>query len=479
MNDVYQSPLGLRYASQEMTHLFSNQHRHSTWRRLWIALAEAQKDLGLNISAEQIRELKEHVDNIDFEKVACYEKEFRHDVMAHIHAYGDLCPQARPIIHLGATSCLITDNSDLIIYRDALIILRNKLLSVLSLLSSAAQKYKDLPTLSYTHFQTAQPTTVGKRISLWLQDFLLDFHDLQHRLEKLRPLGIRGATGTQASFLSLFEGDHQKVKDLETLVCERFQLNLPFAVSGQTYTRKQDAQILETLSSIATSAHKMCSDFRLLAHLKEMEEPFAKSQVGSSAMPYKRNPMQSERICSLARFVLSLSENPKYTAATQWLERSLDDSANRRLCMPEAFLTCDSILQLLIHLSGNFVVHPKVIENNLNRELPFLATENILCASVKKGKDRQSIHERIRQQCIESSQRMKEEGKDNDLVQRMTQDDTIPFDEQELAALMLPKNFIGRAPEQVEEFICKEVSPLLKKFSSVDIAKLSKVEMKN
>jgi len=479
MTTSYQSPLGVRYASKEMNALFSSQNKHSTWRRMWVTLAQAEMELGLPISEEQIAELSNNIDNIDFDKVDEYERQLRHDVMAHIHAYGDQCPKARPIIHLGATSCLITDNSDIVILRDALHILQKKLVTVIKKLSDTAKKYQYLPCLSFTHFQPAQPTTLGKRMTLWLQDFLLDLGDLEFRLKNLRLLGIKGATGTQASFLNLFEGDHEKVCKLESLICQRLGFGKPFPVTGQTYSRKQDVQILQVLSGIATTAHKMATDLRLLAHMKEVEEPFSKNQIGSSAMPYKRNPMQSERICSLARFVISLSENPTYTAATQWFERTLDDSANRRLCIPESFLAVDSILLLLINISGDMVVYPKVIEKNLRQELPFLATENILMESVKKGADRQNIHERIRQHSIAVGKRIKEEGLDNDLIARIANDKDIPLNEEELGDCLEIHRYIGRAPQQVEEFLLNDIAEVMNRYQEVDIEKEAQVTIKN
>ena len=460
----YQSPLGQRYASKQMNTIFSAQTKHTTWRRLWVELAQAEKELGLPITQEQIDELKAHMHDIDFAAAEQYERKLRHDVMAHIHAYGDQCPQARAIIHLGATSCLITDNADLIIMRDALKLIEQKLVTVIRQLATHADRYKSLPCLSFTHMQPAQPTTVGKRFCMWLQDFLLDLEELNHRVERLRFLGIKGATGTQASFLQLFDGDHEKVIKLEQLIAQRLGFNKLFSVSGQTYTRKQDAQILDLLAGIATSAHKMSTDLRLLAYMKEIEEPFEHHQVGSSAMPYKRNPMRNERICSLARYVMSLSENPKYTAATQWFERTLDDSANRRLCIPEAFLATDGILNLLINITHSMVVYPKVIEKNLQQELPFMATENILMACVKKGADRQAIHEILRQHSIEVGRAIKEDGAANDLLQRLAADPAIPCDETELNKLVNAEQFIGRAPEQVEGFLAGEVWPVLKQY---------------
>lgn len=469
MSKNYQSPLSSRYASSEMNFLFSDQNKHRTWRKLWLTLAQAQKDLGLAISQKQIDELKMHIDDIDFEQAKKHESVLHHDVMAHIYTYAEKCPTAKSIIHLGATSCLITDNADVIIMRDALFLIQKMLITLIQNLALLAKKYKDLPCLSYTHFQAAQPCTVGKRISLWLQDFFIDAQEMEHCLENLRLLGIKGATGTQASFLKLFDGNHEKVKMLEEMICQGLHFKSPFPVSGQTYSRKQDVKILNVLSAIATSAHKISTDLRLLAHLKEIEEPFSEKQIGSSAMPYKRNPMQNERICALARFVISLSANPSYTAATQWFERSLDDSANRRLCLPEAFLTTDSILQLLIRISKDLNVYPKVIEKNLEKEIPFLATEHFLMASVKKGSDRQAIHESIRKHSMASSKRIKEEGLDNDLLSRISQDPTIPLSEKEIKELLKNSNFIGRSPEQVTEFLDDEINPFLEKHQDCNI----------
>ena len=403
----YQSPLSGRYASDEMSYIFSLQNRHSNWRKVWLALAKSEQALGLEITDEQISQLEKNVNNIDFKVVAGYEKELKHDVMAHIRAYADQCPAAAPIIHLGATSCLITDNADIIDIKAALNVLQQRLVTLINQLSGVAMEYKDLPCLAFTHFQAAQPTTVGKRMCLWLQDFLLDLNDLNYRLEKIQFLGLKGATGTQASFLELFNGDQEKVKKLEVKFAEYLDCKLIFPISGQTYSRKQDIQILDVLAGIATSAHKMATDIRLLAHLKEVEESFGKNQVGSSAMPYKRNPMKCERICGLSRLVIANAENPKYTAATQWFERTLDDSSNRRFSISEAFLLVDSILNLLINVTDGIVVYPKVIENHLKKELPFLATENILMEAVKKGCNRQDIHEKIREHSVKVSNNIK------------------------------------------------------------------------
>lgn len=463
----YQSPLSNRYASEEMSYLFSPHFKFLTWRKLWIALAKSQKTLGLPITDGQIAELLDAAEKIDLTTAEEYEKKFRHDVMAHIHAFGDLCPDARGIIHLGATSCFVTDNADLIQMREALRILRNKILQVIRQLHPFAQQYAALSCLSYTHFQPAQPTTVGKRACLWLQDLLMDLSDFERALEEIRFLGVKGATGTQASFLSLFEGDHNKVKKLEELVAKEMGFSHLFSISGQTYTRKQDIRITSVLSSFAASAHKFATDLRLLAHLKEIEEPFAEKQVGSSAMPYKRNPMRSERICGLARFLISLNENPLYTEATQWFERTLDDSANRRLYLPEAFLTADAILNLMCNITAGLIVHRKIIEKHLRDELPFLATEHLLMEAVKQGKDRQAVHERLRIHSLESSRRIKEEGLECDLIARIAADPEIPLTAPEIQEQMDVKHFIGRAIEQTHEFLNDEVAPVINKHKDI------------
>lgn len=465
--NAYQSPLSNRYASKEMSYLFSPHFKFLTWRKLWIALAKSQKQLGLPITEKQIHDLENASEKIDLNAAEEYEKKFRHDVMAHIHAFGDLCPNARGIIHLGATSCFVTDNADLIQMREALQILRNKILQVIRQLHCFAQKYADLSCLSYTHFQAAQPTTVGKRACIWLQDLLMDISDTQRDLDELRFLGVKGATGTQASFLSLFEGDHNKVKKLDELVAKEMGFSHVFGISGQTYTRKQDIRILSTLSCFAASAHKFATDLRLLAHLKEIEEPFAEKQIGSSAMPYKRNPMRSERICGLARFLISLQENPLYTEATQWFERSLDDSANRRLYLPQAFLTADAILNLMCNITAGLIVHPKIIEKHLSDELPFLATEHLLMEAVKRGKDRQAVHERLRIHSLESSRRIKEEGLSCDLMDRISSDPEIGLSSTEIQELSHIKHFIGRATMQTHEFLNDEVSPIIQKYQEV------------
>ncbi len=436
-----------------MRSLFSRQSKHATWREIWVALAEAEQELGLPIDSLQIAEMRAHIEDIDFALADKIEKETSHDVMAHVKAYGAVCPLAKPIIHLGATSCLVTDNADAMIIRTALEIVEEKLQTLIENLSAQAERYKNLPCLSYTHFQAAQPTTVGKRFALWLQDFWLDIQELRYRQSQLRCLGAKGATGTQASFLELFEGDHRKVKELEKRFVGKLNFAQVFPISGQTYSRKQDMQVLAALSGIAVSAHKMCTDLRLLAHDKEIEEPFSEKQVGSTAMPYKRNPMMCERICSLARQVLSLNETLEYNAATQWLERTLDDSANRRTAIPEAFLAIDSILDDLAKIAKHCVVYPKVIEKNLARELPFMASENILMASVKLGADRQEVHERLRQLAQIAGNAVKQEGKENNLLELIEKDPSIPLSQEQLYETINVMHFIGRASEQVEEFL--------------------------
>lgn len=460
-HDKYESPLTSRYASPSMTKLFSAQFKHATWRRLWVALAEAQMKLGLPIDKGQIEELSAHLEDIDFTSAAEYEKKLQHDVMAHIHAYGDQCSKARSIIHLGATSCYVTDNTEIIQMRAGMLIIIPKLIKIIEQLGDFAQQYKHLACLGFTHFQPAQPTTVGKRACLWAQDFLIDLQEMKYRLDNLRFLGVKGTTGTQASFFSLFENDHSKVKALDEIVASKMGFKNPFIISGQTYTRKQDMLVLNALAGIAVSAHKFGTDLRLLANLKEIEEPFKEHQVGSSAMPYKRNPMLSERICSLSRFVISLSENPAYTAATQWLERTLDDSANRRLCIAEAFLGIDAILNLLEHVTKNLVVYPKIIARRLSEELPFMATENILMACVKKGGDRQFLHEKIRIHSQEAAKQIKHEGKPNDLLESIRNDKAFQLTQEELESILNIANFIGRAPQQVDEFLESEVGPAL------------------
>ncbi len=463
MHDRYETPLVTRYASQQMSELFSLHNRYVMWRKIWIALAQAQQKIGLSITDEQINELKANATAINFDAIQKYERLFKHDVMANIHAYGDLCPRARSIIHLGATSCTITDNADLMIMRSALDLIKQKILLLIHALRDKAFFYKDMPCLGFTHGQVAQPTTVGKRIASWLQDVLLDFKQLERVTNDIYFLGIKGATGTQASFLELCDGDHAKVHELEQLVADNLGFKQVFPISGQTYTRKQDVTILNVLSDLAIIAHKMATDIRLLASMREMEEPFGDHQVGSSAMPYKRNPMKCERVCSLARYVMTLAENPKYTASIQWFERTLDDSANRRMCIPESFLAVDGIVQLLITVVNGLIVHDDRVASNVNRELPFLAVEHILMRCVKKGADRQEIHEYIREHCMATYKAM-HCGQANDLFERIASDDRIPMDKTELE-LLQPIQFIGRAPQQVEEFVMQHVEPLLRKQS--------------
>lgn len=459
--EVYHSPLVKRYASKEMAHLFSSQFKISTWRKLWVALAEAEAELGFPITSEQINELKENVNSIDFSVAAHFEAQFNHDVMAHIHTFGEQCPKARAIIHLGATSCYVTDNTDLIQMSEGLNFLISRLILIIKQLSSLAQKYADLPCLGYTHFQAAQMTTFGKRICLWLQDLTIDLKELEYRKNSIKFLGAKGAIGTQASFLTLFHGDHEKVTQLDQKIASKMGFNNLFLISGQTYTRKQDILILQALAGIGATAHKIGTDLRLLAHLKEVEEPFSQKQVGSSAMPYKRNPILSERMCGLSRFLISLLENPLYTAATQWLERSLDDSVNRRLCIPEAFLTCDAVLAVMLKITQNLDVYPSVMKRHIQEELPFIATENILMAGVAKGLDRQMLHEKIRLHCQEASTRMKTQGLSNDLLDRIAQDSTIPLSKEDLDEILKSHSFTGRAEEQVQEFLETEIKPLL------------------
>jgi len=461
---IYQNPLAERYTSKEMLELFSAQKKFSTWRKLWIALAESEKELGLNITQEQIDEMKKNINNIDFEYAAKMEKKFRHDVMAHVHTFGKVCPKAMPIIHLGATSAYVGDNTDLIVMKEGLEIVIKKLVNVINNIKNFALKYKDLPTLGFTHYQPAQLTTVGKRACLWLQDFVLDFEELEFTKENLKFRGVKGTTGTQASFLNLFEGNHEKVKKLDELVSKKMGFDKVLKIAGQTYTRKQDTKVLKALAGIAESAHKMATDLRLLQNLKEIEEPFEKNQIGSSAMAYKRNPMRSERICSLSRHVITLTINPYFTHATQWFERSLDDSANRRITIPESFMTIDAILELLYNVTNGLVVYENMILKHIMEELPFMATENIIMASVKKGASRQDMHEIIRQHSMEAGKVVKVDGKPNDLIQRLIKDKEIPLSKEEIDNMLNPKDFIGRAPEQVEDFIETEVNPIIDKY---------------
>ena len=465
--DTYKNPLEERYASQEMLYNFSPNNKFQNWRKLWIALAEIEKQLGLNISDEQIQQLRDNVDNIDYEKAAEYEKKFRHDVMAHVHAYGDVAPLAKSIIHLGATSAFVGDNTDLIQMRDGLLILKKKLVNVIHSLSEFALKYKDLPTLGFTHYQPAQLTTVGKRATLWLQSIILDFEELEFFLETLRFRGVKGTTGTAASFLELFNGDYQKVKTLDKELSARFGFEKVFGVSGQTYDRKVDAKVLVLLSNIAQSAHKFTNDLRLLQNLKEIEEPFEKNQIGSSAMAYKRNPMRSERIGALAKFLMSLCSSSAMVEATQWFESTLDDSANKRLTIPQAFLAVDSILLIWNNILNGIVVYENRINKHIMEELPFMATEYIIMEEVKAGGDRQEIHEIIRVHSMEASKKVKIEGKDNDLIERIMNDQSLKMDKSKLMEILDPKNFIGFAPIQTEEFVKNEAQPILDKYADL------------
>lgn len=459
----YDNPLLTRYASAQMSRIWGPRRKFSTWRRLWVALAEAEAELGLPITAEQIEQMRQHVEDIDFAAAERYERRLRHDVMAHVHAFGDVCPAARPIIHLGATSCYVTDNTDLLLIRESLELVRSRLAAVIDSLGRLAAQYRDLPCLAFTHFQPAQPTTVGKRACLWAYDFVLDLEEIEHRLHRLLALGSKGATGTQASFLELFKGDHDKVRRLEELICRKIGFPADYPVTGQTYPRKVDFQVLAALSGIAQSAHKMATDLRLLAHRKEIEEPFEKEQVGSSAMPYKRNPMRSERICSLARFVMNLEANAAQTAAVQWLERTLDDSANRRLSLPQAFLGVDAVLMLCQNVVAGLVVYPQVIAANLSAELPMMAAENILMAAVAAGGDRQTLHERIRQHSQAAAAVVKQQGGRNDLLERIAADPA--FAGVDVAAATDPRLFIGRAPQQVDEFLAEVVEPIRARYA--------------
>ncbi len=461
MRDSYTTPLSTRYASKEMSYLFSDEKKFKTWRKLWIALAESEKELGLNITEEQIEELKLHSEDINYEVAEKKEKEIRHDVMSYIYAYGVQCPKAKGIIHLGATSCYVGDNTDLIIMKEALLLIRVKLLNVISSLSSFAIKYKDQPTLGFTHLQPAQLTTVGKRASLWIQDLLIDLENLDFTISKLKFLGVKGTTGTQASFMELFDGNETKVKKLDELVTNKMGFEEYFMVSGQTYTRKVDSIVLNSLSEIAQSAYKFSNDLRLLQNMKEMEEPFEKNQVGSSAMAYKRNPMRSERIGALSRYIIINALNPAITASTQWFERTLDDSANKRISVCEAFLALDGVLNLYMNVSSNMVVYPKVIAAHINSELPFMATENILMEAVKRGGDRQELHEKIRLHSMEAAKRVKEEGLNNDLIDRIKEDPSFLMSEEEILSIIDAKKFIGRAPGQVEDLIKEAVMPVL------------------
>jgi adenylosuccinate lyase len=471
-SQVYDNPLVSRYASREMAQLWGPQRKFSTWRRLWVALAEAEHELGLladdgrtpRITPAQLEQMRAHVEDIDFARAADYERRLRHDVMAHIHTYGDACPQARDILHLGATSSFVTDNTDLLLMREALTMLRGRLVGVIDALARFAERWRDLATLGFTHFQPAQLTTVGKRACLWCYDFILDQHEIEHRLETLRFRGAKGTTGTQASFLALFRGDHDKVRQLDELVARKMGFERVYPVTGQTYSRKVDSQILDTLSGLAQSTHKLGTDLRLLMHRQEVEEPFEAEQVGSSAMAYKRNPMRSERMCGLARFVISLADSAAQTAATQWLERTLDDSVNRRLTLPQAFLAADGVLRLALNITGGLVVHPDVVERGVREMLPYMATENILMAAVARGADRQKVHEIIREHSHAVTAALKAGAARNDLLERLRHDPALAG--VDLDAVLDARQLFGRAPQQVDEFIAQEVEPIRRRYPS-------------
>lgn len=462
-HDRYQSPLSERYASKEMQYIFSPDKKFKTWRRLWIALAETERELGLSITEEQIEELKAHAEDINYEVAKERERVVRHDVMSHVYAYGQQCPKAKGIIHLGATSCYVGDNTDIIVMSEALEVVRRKLLNVIARLAEFADEYKELPTLAFTHFQPAQPTTVGKRATLWMQEFAMDLEDLEYVKSTLKLLGSKGTTGTQASFLELFEGDQEKIDQIDPMIAKKMGFETCYPVSGQTYSRKVDTRVLNVLAGIAASAHKFSNDIRLLQHLKEVEEPFEKTQIGSSAMAYKRNPMRSERIASLSRYVMIDALNPAVTSATQWFERTLDDSANKRLSVPEGFLAIDGILDLCLNVVDGLVVYPKVIEKRLMSELPFMATENIMMDAVKAGGDRQELHERIRELSMEAGRNVKERGLDNNLLELIAEDPAFNLTLDELKKTMDPAGYVGRAPLQVEAYLNNVIRPVLEK----------------
>ncbi|WP_304684002.1 adenylosuccinate lyase [Ileibacterium valens] len=462
-NTIFQSPFSARYASKEMQHLFSNEKKFRTWRKLWIALAEAEQELGLDITDEQIQELKDHADDINYEEAKARETIVRHDVMSHVYAYGLQCPNAKGIIHLGATSCYVGDNTDLIIMHEGLELLQSKIAAVLANLKKFALEYKDMPCLAFTHFQPAQPTTVGKRAALWAQDLMMDYDEIQHLLDNKKLLGQKGTTGTQASFMELFDNDEDKARQIDGLICKKMGYDDYFAVSGQTYSRKYDSQVMNVLLGIAQSAHKFSNDIRLLQHKKEMEEPFEKGQIGSSAMAYKRNPMRSERMAALANYLIADSINPAITASTQWFERTLDDSANKRIAMAEAFLAADGILDLYLNITDGLVVYPKVVEADLRKELPFMATENIMMDAVKAGGDRQELHEAIREHSMEAGRQVKMEGKENDLLERIKNDPRFNITDEQLETILDPSRYVGRAPAQTEEFFAEYIDPILAK----------------
>jgi adenylosuccinate lyase len=461
MRDTYNSPLNTRYASKEMSYIFSDEMKFKTWRKLWVALAEGEQELGLNITDEQIKELRDNIENIDYELAAAREKEVRHDVMSHVYAYGVVAPSAKGIIHLGATSCYVGDNTDLLIMREALILIRKKVINVLDQLSKFASKYKALPTLGFTHLQPAQLTTVGKRATLWMQELLMDLENLDFAIDKMKFRGVKGTTGTQASFMSLFNNDEEKVKKLDKIVCKKMGFEKAYPVTGQTYSRKLDSIILNTLSEVAQSAYKFSNDMRLLQNMKEMEEPFEKHQIGSSAMAYKRNPMRSERISALSRYIIVNSLNPAITAATQWFERTLDDSANKRISVAEAFLALDGVLNLYINITSNMVVYEKVIAAHVNSELPFMATENIMMEAVKGGGDRQELHEKIRVHSLAAARQVKEFGEKNDLIERILADESFGLSKEEILSIIDPSKFTGRASGQVVDFIEEYINPVL------------------
>ena len=466
---TYESPLNSRYASAEMQYIFSPDRKFTTWRKLWVALAESEMELGLPVTRAQVDELKAHVNDIDYENARHHEERVRHDVMAHVHAYGDVCPKARGIIHLGATSCYVTDNADILMLRDALNLIRQKLIEVLRRLRAFAWEYRSMPCLGYTHLQPAQLTTVGKRATLWMQDLTLDLDEVDFSLASLKLLGNRGATGTQVSFMDLLDGDGAKVDELEKRIAEKMGMENVFAVSGQTYPRKLDSRVLGALSGIAQSAYKFAQDLRLLQSFREIEEPFEKDQIGSSAMAYKRNPMRSERICALSRHVMALVQDAAMTASTQWFERTLDDSANRRLSLPEAFLATDAVLELYANVTSGLVVYPKMIERRVMENLPFMATEDIIMESVKHGADRQLIHERVRVHSQAAANRMKAEGLESDLMQRIASDPAFPLDAEKLTSLLAPQKYTGRAQEQTERFLTQVIDPILSGAPSLDM----------
>ena len=472
MHDTYETPLNSRYASREMQKIFSPDRKFTTWRRLWVALAESEMEMGLPVTQKQVDELKAHVEDIDYEAARRHEERTRHDVMAHVLAYGDVCPNARGVIHLGATSCYVTDNADILMLRDALTLVREKLLEVIRRLRAFALEYKDLPTLGYTHLQPAQLTTVGKRATLWMQDLLMDLDEVNFALSSLKLLGNRGATGTQESFMKLFDGDGEKVDELERRIAHKVGMEKCFAVSGQTYPRKLDSRVLGALSGIAQSAYKFAQDLRLLQSFREVEEPFEKGQIGSSAMAYKRNPMRSERICALARHVMALTQDAQMTAATQWFERTLDDSANRRLSLPEAFLATDAVLELYANIASGMVVYPAMIGKRVMENLPFMATEAILMEGVRLGGDRQALHERIRVHSQAAAARMKQEGKESDLMERIAADPAFPMDHEHLTKLLAPENYTGRAAEQTVNFVKNEVDPALAGHAARDMGEI-------